>query len=247
MAKSMDFPKKRKYSETVQEEKLIEHVSIPRMQLERGDIGPQGPEGPMGPQGLQGEPGLKGEKGDTGKQGPKGPKGERGEPGKGLEGPYSASGQYPGWAYYKNKNENKIKIGPERGDDGWVSIFLDIDQEKTIEKYLSKESVSLLNEVAKKINFKGLQHGAMVNIRYDLEIETYSNNTELWIRTFSINDKNSVTGYLGNLKYQYLYDLSFYQTIFIENNDIKVFGGIPQIRSDNEGTVILKGMYISVS
>jgi hypothetical protein len=91
MAKSMDFPKKRKYSETVQEEKLIEHVSIPRMQLERGDIGPQGPEGPMGPQGLQGEPGLKGEKGDTGKQGPKGPKGERGEPGKGLEGPYSLS------------------------------------------------------------------------------------------------------------------------------------------------------------
>jgi hypothetical protein len=239
MAKSMDFPKKKKYSETVQEEKsVVEYVSVPGMQGEKGDIGPQGP---------QGERGLKGDKGDPGKQGPEGPKGERGEPGKGSEGYDSASGQYPGWAYYKNKNDNKTKIGPERGDDGWVSIFLDVDQEQSIEKYLPNKSVSLLNQVAKRINFKAFQHGAIVNIRYDLEIETYNNNTELWIRTFSIDDENSVTGYLGNLKYQYSYDLSFYQTIFIEDRSIKVFGGIPQIRSDNEGAVILKGVYISVS
>jgi hypothetical protein len=239
MTKSMDFPKKKKYSETVQEEKLVvEYISVPGMQGEKGDIGPQGP---------QGERGLKGDKGDPGKRGPEGPKGERGEPGKGSEGYDSASGQYPGWAYYKNKNNNKIKIGPERGDDGWVSIFLDVDQEQSIEKYLPNKSVSLLNQVAKRINFKAFQHGAIVNIRYDLEIETYNNNTELWIRTFSIDDENSVTGYLGNLKYQYSYDLSFYQTIFIEDRPIKVFGGIPQIRSDNEGAVILKGVYISVS
>ena len=239
MAKSMDFPKKKKYSETVQEEKsVVEYVSVPGMQGEKGDLGPQGP---------QGERGLKGDKGDPGKQGPQGLKGERGEPGKGSEGYDSASGQYPGWAYYKNKNDNKIKIGPERGEDGWVSIFLDVDQEQSIEKYLPNKSVSLLNQVAKRINFKAFQHGAIVNIRYDLEIETYNNNTELWIRTFSIDDENSVTGYLGNLKYQYLYDLSFYQTIFIEDRAIKVFGGIPQIRSDNEGAVILKGVYISVS
>jgi hypothetical protein len=239
MTKSMDFPKKKKYSETVQEEKsVVEYVSVPGMQGEKGDIGPQGP---------QGERGLKGEKGDPGKQGPEGPKGERGEPGKGSEGYDSASGQYPGWAYYKNKSNNKTKIGPERGDDGWVSIFLDVDQEQSIEKYLPNKSVSLLNQVAKRINFKAFQHGAIVNIRYDLEIETYNNNTELWIRTFSIDDENSVTGYLGNLKYQYSYELSFYQTIFIEDRAIKVFGGIPQIRSDNEGAVILKGIYISVS
>ena len=238
MAKSMDFPKKKKYLETVQEEKSVEYVSVPGMQGEKGDIGPQGP---------QGERGLKGDKGDPGKRGPEGPKGERGEPGKGSEGYDSASGQYPGWAYYKNKNENKTKIGPERGDDGWVSIFLDMDQQESIEDYLPKKSVSLLNNVAKRINFKAFQKGAMVNIRYDLEIETYKNNTELWIRTFSVDDKNSVTGYLGNLKYQYSYDLSFYQTIFIEDRAIKIFGGIPQIRSDNEGTVILKGIYISVS
>ena len=239
MAKSMDFPKKKKYSETVQEEKsVVEYVSVPGMQGEKGDIGPQGP---------QGERGLKGEKGDPGKQGPEGPKGERGEPGKGSEGYDSASGQYPGWAYYKNKNDNKTKIGPERGDDGWVSIFLDVDQEQSIEGYLPKRSVTLLNQVAKRINFKAFQEGAIVSIKYDLEIETYNNNTELWIRTFCIDDENSVTGYLGNLKYQYSYDLSFYQTMFIKDRPTRIFGGIPQIRSDNEGTVILKGIYVSVS
>jgi hypothetical protein len=238
MAKSMDFPKKKKYSETVQEEKQIEYVAVPGMQGEKGSIGP------AGPQGIQGPKGDKGDKGDIGRQGPQG---ERGEPGKGGEGYDSASGQYPGWAYYKNKNNNTTKIGPTRGEDGWVSIFLEIDQEKSIEKYLPKKTVSFLNEVAKKINFKTFQYGAIINIRYDLEIETYNNNTELWVRTFSIDDEKSVTGYLGNLKYQYSYDLSFYQTIFIEDRDVKVFGGIPQIRSDNEGAVILKGVYISVS
>jgi len=238
MATSMDFPKKKKYSETVQEVKSVEYIPVPGLQGERGDVGPQGPQGIQGP---------KGDKGDPGKQGPQGPKGEPGERGKGAEGYDSPSGQYPGWAYYKNENKNKVSIGPNRGDDGWVSIFLKIDKEKSIEKYLPQKSVSLLNDVAKKINFKAFQYGAKVDIRYDLEIETYNNNTEIWIRTFSIDDENSVTGYLGNLKYQYSYDFSFYQTIFIENQAIKVFGGIPQIRSDNEGSIILKGIYIAVS
>jgi len=237
MTKSMNFPEKKKKLNTVKEITNTEYIAVPGMQGERGDTGPVGP---------QGERGLKGDKGDTGKQGPQGPQGERGEQGKGSEGYDSASGQYPGWAYYKNKNKHTIKIGPERGEDGWVSMFLDIDQKSSIEKYLPNKTVSLLNQVAKRINFKAFQEGAIVNIRYDLEIETYNNNTELWIRTFSLNDENSVTGYLGNLKYQYSYDLSFYQTIFIEDRNIKIFGGVPQIRSDNEGSVILKGIYISV-
>jgi hypothetical protein len=238
MAKSMDFPQKKKYLETIQEVKTTEYIAVPGITGEKGEVGPAG---------LQGERGPKGDKGDVGKQGPEGPQGVRGEPGKGSEGYDSASGQYPGWAYYKNKNKNATKIGPERGEDGWVSIFLEVDKEQSIEKYLPNKTVSLLNQVAKKINFKAFQFGAIVKIRYDLEIETYSNNTELWIRTFSVDDENSVIGYLGNLKYQYSYDLSFYQTIFIEDRAIKVFGGIPQIRSDNEGAVILKGIYISVS
>jgi hypothetical protein len=238
MATSMDFPKKKKYSETVQEVKSVEYIPVPGLQGERGDVGPQGPQGIQGP---------KGDRGDPGKQGPQGPKGEPGERGKGAEGYDSPSGQYPGWAYYKNKNNNKIKIGPQRGEDGWVNMFLDVDEKNSVTKYIPNKSVSLLNEVARKINFRAFQYGAKVDIRYDLEIETYSNNTEMWIRTFSVNDENSVTGYLGNLKYQYFYDFSFCQTIFIQDQNIKVFGGIPQIRSDNEGTVILKGIYISAS
>jgi hypothetical protein len=241
MAKSMDFPdvsKKKKYSETIKEVVNTEYIAVPGIQGERGEIGLTGPQGIQGP---------KGDKGDPGKQGPEGPKGERGEPGKGAEGYDSASGQYPGWAYYKNKNNNKTKIGPERGDDGWVSVFLDIDKEQSVEKYLPNKSVSLLNEVAKRINLRAFQLGAKVDVRYDLEIETYNNNTEIWIRTFSVDEENSVLGYLGNLKYRYSYDFSFSQTIFVESKEVKAFGGILQIRSDNEGTVMLKGIYISVS
>jgi hypothetical protein len=239
MAKSMDFPKKKKYSETVREVTNTEYIAVPGTQGEKGDIGPMGPVGPQGPQG---------ERGIQGKEGKEGPQGLKGDPGRGGGQAYeSPSGQYPGWAYYKNKNENTTRIGPERGDDGWVSIFLEIDQDASIEKYLPEKSVSFLNDVAKKINFKGLQHGAKVDIKYDLQVETYGNNTELWIRTFSIDDTNSTIGYIGNLKYQYSYDFSFCQTIFIEDRAIKTFGGIPQIRSDNEGTVILKGIYVSVS
>ncbi len=128
-----------------------------------------------------------------------------------------------------------------------VSVFLEIDQDQSIEKYIPNSSVSLLNEIAKKINFRALQIGAKVDIRYDLEVETYANNTEIWVRTFSVNEENSVTGYLGNLKYQYSYDFSLCQTIFLQNKDVKAFGGILQVRSDNEGSVILKGIYISVS
>jgi hypothetical protein len=241
MAKSMDFPdvsKKKKYSETVKEVLNTEYIAVPGIQGERGDVGP------AGPQGVQG---IKGDKGDPGKQGPEGPKGERGEPGKGGEGYDSPSGQYPGWAYYKNKSSDSTRIGPERGDDGWVSVFLKIDENHTIEKYRPNKSVSLLNESSKRINFRAFQFGAKVDIRYDLEIETYNNNSEIWIRTFSVDEESSVVGYLGNLKYQYSYDFSFNQTIFIENKDIKAFGGILQVRSDNEGSVMLKGIYISVS
>ena len=149
----MDFPdvsKKKKYSDTVKEVVNTEYIAVPGVQGERGDTGPAGPQGIEGP---------KGDKGDPGKQGPQGPKGERGEPGKGGQGYDSPSGQYPGWAYYKNLTNDKTRIGPERGDDGWVSVFLNIDKDQSIEKYLPNKSVSLLNETANKINFRALQQG----------------------------------------------------------------------------------------
>ena len=118
MAKNMDFPdvsKKKKYSEAVQgtQELNTQYIAVPGIQGEKGETGPKGEKGDQGIQGL---------KGDKGDRGHEGPQGQRGEPGKGGEGYDSVSGQYPGWAYYKNKNLNEIRLGPERGDDGWVSI-----------------------------------------------------------------------------------------------------------------------------
>ena len=235
MAKSMDFPQKKKYLETIQEVKTTEYIAVPGITGEKGEVGPPGPAGPQGP---------KGDKGDTGRAGPQG---ERGEPGRAGDGYDSPSGQYPGWAYYANKSTQESRLGPERGEDGWVNFFLDIDQSKTIEAYLPNKSVSLLNVTARNINLKTLKVGAKVDIRYDFSLETYSSNTEVWIRTLLRDEEISPMGYVGLLKYQYSYDISHSQTIFINNDTIKNYGGRPQIRTDNESSFILKGIYVSVS
>lgn len=238
MATNMDLPKKKKYLETIQEIKTTEFIAVPGIAGEKGETGPQGPAGPQGPKGD------KGDKGDIGRQGPQG---ERGDPGKAGDGYDSPSGQYPGWAYYSNKSTQTERTGPERGDDGWVNFFLDINESKTIESYLPNRSVSLLNKTARNINLKTLKVGAKVEIRYDFSLETYVPNTEVWIRTLLRDENISPTGYVGSLKYQYSYDISYSQTIFINSDKIKNYGGQPQIRTDNESSFILKGIYISVS
>ena len=242
MATSMDFPKKKKYSEIIQPTTLVEHIAVPGIQGVKGDTGPKGEQGPIGPQGP------KGDKGDRGEVGPQGPKGERGLPGGTAEAYDSPSKQYPGWAYYQSLNMEKIRVGPDRGnDDGWVDLFLKVDKSNSIETYLPKGCVSFVTDSARKINYKTFNIGAKVDIRYELEIETYSTNTEVWIRTFSVDDNSSTAGYLGNLKYNYTYDLSFCQTLYILNTAMKTFGGKPEIRSDSECSVVLKGIYIAVS
>jgi hypothetical protein len=235
MAKSMDFPPKKKYLETIQEVKTTEYIAVPGITGEKGEVGPPGPPGPQGP---------KGDKGDAGRAGPQG---ERGEPGRAGDGYDSPSGQYPGWAYYANKSTQEYRLGPERGDDGWVNFFLDIDELKTIETYLPNRSVSLLNSTTRNINLKTLKVGSRVDIRYDFSLETYTSNTEVWIRTLLRDEEISPMGYVGLLKYQYSYDISHCQTIFINSDRIKNYGGQPQIRTDNEGSFILKGIYVSVS
>ena len=235
MAKSMDFPQKKKYLETIQEVKTTEYIAVPGITGEKGEVGPPGPTGPQGP---------KGDKGDVGRQGPQG---ERGEPGRAGDGYDSPSGQYPGWAYYANKSTQQYRLGPERGEDGWVDFFLDIDESKTIEAYLPNRSVSLLNPTTRNINLKTLKVGSKVDIRYDFSLETYTSNTEVWIRTLLRDEEISPMGYVGLLKYQYPYDISYCQTIFINSDKIKNYGGRPQIRTDNEGSFILKGIYVSVS
>ena len=239
MATSMDFPdvsKKRKYSDTVQQTQELntQYIAVPGPQGERGDQGPEGPIGPEGP------------KGDRGPAGPTGPQGPRGEPGKGAEGYDSVSGQYPGWAYYENRYQSEINLGPDRGDDGWVSLVLKNNEKKSIETYLPLNTVSLWNQGMNRINFKALKVGAKVDIRYDFSITTFSNNTECWIRTFIAESENSPIGYIGNLKYQYTYDMSFLQSVYIDDKIVKSAGGAIQARTDYESTIVLKGIYISV-
>ena len=238
MAKSMDFPNvpKKKYSQTVQESG-IQYVAVPGIQGYQGDQGPKGDKGDQGPQG---------EKGDKGSTGPQGPKGERGDPGKGAEGYDSVSGQYPGWAQYKNKNLKEIRLGPERGDDGWVSIDFEKNEEESNKTYLPKMSTSLWNDVAKSFNFKGLKIGSKVDIRYDFTLTTYMNNTEVWARVFIPDYEKINTGYVGTLKYQYSYEMSYSQTIYIDAQRAKSLGGTIQFRADNESSIILNDIYISI-
>ena len=246
MAQSMDSPqplKRKGYSQAIQESAfqqppdLKEYIPVP------------GLTGVQGEKGLKGDPG---EKGDTGPQGPKGdigktgPQGLRGEPGRGGEGYDSPSGQYPGWVYYKNNSSRETNLGPERGDDGWVSINFNTNPTLYIEEYIPKGLTSLWLPDVNMFNFKGLKLGAKVDIRYDLTITTNSNYTDLWFRTFNEKYENSPTSYVANLKYQYSYDMSVLQTIYIDSQRVKSYGLKPQARTDLESSIILKGIYLSI-
>jgi len=241
----MDAPKAR-YAEAIKSTKIeesnnTEYIAVPGIQGERGDVGPAGPPGPEGPRGERGIPGKDGKDGPQGPQGPKGDAGRGG--GQGYESP---SGQYPGWAYYENKNKKPLFLGPDRGDDGWVNILMDDDIDNNILRFLPEGSVSLWNSVTQRINFKQLKVGARVDIRYDIALTTDTNSTEAWIRTY-IPKVESPTGYIGMLKYKYPYEMSVNQTLYVDLSKIKSEGGIIQARADNESTIMLKGMYISVS
>jgi hypothetical protein len=242
ISKNMDGPKT-KYSETVKSTRSTElgsteYIAVPGNQGEKGEQGPPGPQGPQGP---------KGDKGDTGKDGKEGPQGPKGEPGKGGGNGYeSPSGQYPGWAYYENKEKTPLLLGPDRGDDGWVNILMHDDENQNILKFLPEGSVSLWNSYTQRINFKQLKIGTKVDIRYDITITTDTNNTEVWIRTYTPK-VDSPTAYIGMLKYKYPYDMSISQTLYVDLSKIRSEGAIIQARADNESTILLKGMYISVS
>ena len=241
----MDAPKTR-YSEVIKSTKSAdvsgaEYIAVPGIQGEKGEVGPPGPAGPEGPRGERGIPGK------DGKDGPQGPQGPKGDPGRGGgEGYESPSGQYPGWAYYENKNKKPLFLGPDRGDDGWVNILMEDDETNNILRFLPEGSVSLWNPVTQRINFKQLKVGAKVDIRYDIALTTDTNSTEAWIRTY-IPKVESPTGYIGMLKYKYPYEMSISQTLYVDLSKIRSEGAVIQARADNESTIILKGMYISVS
>jgi len=240
ISKSMDSPvKKSNYSEQVTQsqfqENTLSFLPVP---------GPQGPVGPQGQKGDKGEPGPVGEKGEKGDPGKPGKNGINGKDGKSV---LSPSEQQIGWGYYKDINLKQTRTGIDKGEDGWVNLILYGLDQSIKETYLPKGNVSLWNNTTKRINFKTLNDGAIVTIRYNVALTTYSNNTEVWFKTLLFKDEESPVSYVGNLKYQYDYEFSITQNIFIHDGESKNFGGIPQIRTDNPCEAVLKSLYISVS
>lgn len=236
----MDFPKnKTGYAQKVQESISLAtepsssvYIPVP------GPEGPRGPHGPRGEQGPAGPPGIPGERGVPGKDG------KNGKDGKSFT---NMSGQNPGWGSYHNLLDNQIRLGANRGDDGWVNVFINSDHPDTNQQYLPIESVGLYSNSAKRINLKPLKLGAKIDICYEIEVTTFSNNTEIWLRSYFPNSKTSVASLVGNLKYQHTYSLSVFQQLFLANEVDRISGIAPQLRSDLDCIVSVKSINISVS
>lgn len=239
MAKSMDFPgKSKKYSDNLAKpydlEQPLSYIAVPGPQGERG---PQGNTGPIGPEGRQGP------KGDTGNPGKDGKDGIDGQPGVSS---LSPSGQRTGWAVYGNLKKKEISLGATKGNDGWVRFGIDCEGKETNEKYLPENGVSLYNPSTQKINLRGLKVGSIITIRYDIILTTFSNNTEVWLRTLVPDFEKHPTTFAGNLKYQFDYDLSIENTFFLENEKMQNAGAFPEILTDNDCLMVVKSMYIYV-
>jgi hypothetical protein len=236
VSKNMDFPssKKSSYSQLTQQaqpvENSISYIPVP---------GPQGPKGDPGSAGVRGDRGERGEKGDAG---PKGDAGKNGKDGKTYMPVYE---QDAGWAKYGNFDTNQVRLGATRGQDGWVSFS--VDKNSSIEKYLPRDAVSLYGGDTKRINLKGLNVGSRVEVTYTFEVETFSSNTELWCRTYLPGTDRDVTTLMGVLKYQYIYEMSITQSIFVESQSDKNSGAVPQLRTDMDALARLKTIHISVS
>jgi hypothetical protein len=201
--------------------------------------------GPQGERGPKGEKGEKGDKGDSGKDGQTGPKGEKGQNGKDGKSSLSSSGQQAGWASYFDLNTKPQSLGISRGDDGWVSIYIDGKGEGN-EKFLPEDCVSFYNPLSRLLNFKGINVGSIVRVTYNFELTTFVNNTELWIRTDFKDLGFCPTKFIGSFKYQYTYDLSVDQEFFIEDKSMWATGASPQMRTDFDASVKLKSIYVSV-
>jgi hypothetical protein len=234
----MDFPgKSKKYSDNVnnsyQLEQSVSFIAVPGPQGEQGPKGDKGDSGPEGKQGPQGEPGKPGKDGKNGRDGIAG------------ESSLSPSGQRTGWALYTNKDQKNITLGATKGNDGWVSFSFDC-RGKNNELYLPENNVSLYNSQSQKINLKALKVGSIVTVRYDIILTTLTNNTEVWFRTYIPESDFWPTTFAANLKYQFSYDMSLEHTFFIENDMVRNYGGLPQILTDNDASMVAKSIYISV-
>lgn len=242
VSKSMDFPasKKAGYAQIAQQSQTsdptISYIPVP---------GPQGPKGDPGSQGPRGDKGDRGEKGDSGPKGDPGKDGRNGRDGKDGKTYLPVYNQDAGWAKYYAANPEHVTLGATRGIDGWVSFS--IADGKSVEKYLPRNSVSLYNENTKRLNFKNLEIGSQVEVTYTFEVETFSNNTELWCRTYFPGSQESTTSLVGVLKYQYSYELSITHKLYIDKDTYRINGAVPQLRADMDAIAKLLSVSISVS
>ena len=239
--KGMDFPtgKKSNYAQQVEQSQSISPESIATYIPIPGPQGPQGPSGVQGLQGPKGDPGPVGPKGDAGKDG------KNGKDGKDGISYIPVSGQKPGWAWYGNKKALPVRLGAQHGEDGWVTVF--VDGQVLDEAYLPEGSVSLYNSSSRTINTIGLSQGARVDISYEIDLDLYSNNTEVWVRTYFQEDNSEIVSFVGTMKYSGVHTVSVQQTFFVKNKSMKLLGAIPQIRTDFEASGVVRSISIAVS
>jgi len=241
VSKSMDFPGAKKSSYAAQVEQS-QATLLPDNTLSFLPV--PGPVGPQGPAGRDGKDGAPGPQGPEGKQGPKGEKGQSGKDGKDGESSLSSSGQQAGWASYFNTSPSEIRLGADKGLDGWVSLYMASND--SYEEFIPKNTVSLWNSNTRMLNFKGLKQGSQVFITYNFELTTFNPNTEVWARTFFPSHEKEVSQFIGSFKYQHTYSLSITQQVFIENKKVWGNGAVPQLRTDFESSVVLNSIYVSV-
>lgn len=246
VSKSMDFPgaKKSGYAAQVEQNQSINYQENTLSFLPVP--GPVGPQGPKGDKGETGQPGPSGKDGEKGQKGEKGASGLNGKDGKDGLSSLSSAGQQAGWASYYNKNKKQIKLGVSQGDEGWVNLIVDGKGNETKETFLPNNSVSLWNPNNYRLNFKSLNVGSQVFVKYNFELTTYASNTELWVRTIFPDARYEVSNFVASLKYQHIYDMSVSQHIFLENEDMVQSLAIPQIRTDYDASMIVQSVYISV-
>jgi len=237
VSKSMDFPKKKSgYADKVAQQ------ANSKPESESNNFLPvPGPQGPMGPKGDRGP------KGEVGQKGPKGDAGASGKNGKDAEDFAPVYKQKPGWAKYVNEDPDDIKLGASQGEDGWVSFYIDeLNKKESIEKFLPDNATSLYGTSIRKINLRELKVGSQIRISYNYEVTTFSNNTEIWARSYFKQTGKELVSFMANLKYQHTYEMTVTHDIYLESEKDRGTGITPQLRSDMDAYANLKSITISV-
>lgn len=230
ISQNMDFPKSA-YASKVRESNSPQEPTF---------FAVPGAQGPEGPRGFKGD---KGDKGDPGESivGPRGEPGRAGRDGKSYFPKYE---QNAGWALYKNKNTNTTPTGADRGEDGWVGLF--INSEGNLEDFLPDGSVGLYSNDIRRINTKGLKIGSQVSVTYEIEVITFNSNTEVWMRSEFPGLEDTATTFCANLKYQHTYEMTVSHNLSIKTDRHRIAGIVPKIRTDLDAAVKVKSIYISV-